>query len=162
MTSEAADFNCLAICQHSLGQFPGDRPLRAGADHRPARPATARQSRSSLPRCRQRDLGQLTGAIDLIEQALATSRETGYRSRESDSLDNLADAYGDLGAWEQAAEYSRQAIEIGDAIGSVQMQFDARLTLARIQLLAGDLQAAHQAARAARDALLPLSGLRCR
>jgi hypothetical protein len=63
----------------------------------------------------------------------------------------MAEAYGDLGSWDQGARYSREAIDIADAIGSAQAQSGARRVLALIQLLAGDLAAARQAISAARD-----------
>ena len=40
--------------------------------------------------------------------------------------------YRDLGAWGQAVEYSRQAIDVADAISNAQTQSAARLGLARI------------------------------
>jgi len=64
---------------------------------------------------------------------------------------NLGEVHSDLGSWDQGARYSRQAIDIADAIGSAQAQSWARATLAPIQLLAGDLAAARQAISAARD-----------
>jgi hypothetical protein len=79
------------------------------------------------------------------------SRKVGYRYAEALRLTDLANDYGDLGAWSQAAEYSRQAIEVADAISNTQTQSEARLSLARIQLLTAELQAAQHAALAARD-----------
>jgi len=52
---------------------------------------------------------------------------------------------------DQGAGYTRQAIEIADAIGSAQAQSWARRILAQSQLLTGDLTAARQAISAARD-----------
>jgi tetratricopeptide (TPR) repeat protein len=100
---------------------------------------------------RHRDLGQIARAIDLYEQSLAIAREIGYRYGEALSLNNLGDAHRDLGLWDQGAEDCRQAIEVADAIGSAQAQSEARTSLARIQLLAGDLPAALQGITAARD-----------
>jgi tetratricopeptide (TPR) repeat protein len=100
---------------------------------------------------RYAELGQIARAIDLYEQSLAIARETGYRYSEAIDLANLGDAHGDLGLWDQGAQYCRQAIEVADAIGSAQAQSAARRSLARIQLLAGDLPAAMQAVAAARD-----------
>jgi tetratricopeptide (TPR) repeat protein len=114
-------------------------------------------------------LGQIPRAIELSEQALALARQTGYRSMEALDLANLGEAHGVLGFWEQGAGYARQAIEVADAIGSAQVQSKARRLLARIQLLAGDLEAARQAVSAARDHDYPadramlslLSGIIC-
>ena len=150
---EIAMLTSLGICHRSLGR------LRQAVEFCQQALTIARQTgnRISEAQCLTtlgviyRDLGQLTPAIDLQEQALRISREIGSRSSESNILDNLANAYGDLRAWGQAAEYSRQAIEIGDEISAAQVQNEARLSLARIQLLAGDLQAAQQTALAARE-----------
>jgi tetratricopeptide (TPR) repeat protein len=97
------------------------------------------------------DLGRTARAIELFEQALAIARQIGYRLAEAAYLNGLAETYGDLGSWDQGAKYSRPAIDIADAIGSAQVQSDARRILARIQLLTGDLAAARQAISAARD-----------
>jgi tetratricopeptide (TPR) repeat protein len=102
------------------------------------------------------DLGQTERAIDLYEQALAIDRETGYRYSEASDLAGLGEAHGDRGWWDQGARYCRQAIEVADEIGSVQVQSEARIFLARIQLLAGDLAAARQAITGARDHDHPL------
>jgi tetratricopeptide (TPR) repeat protein len=98
-----------------------------------------------------RNLGQTARAIDLYKQALAIHREIGYRYAEARALDYLGDTHGDLGSWDQGAQYCREAIEVADAIGNAQTQSGARRSLARIQLLAGNLPAALQAVTAARD-----------
>jgi tetratricopeptide (TPR) repeat protein len=97
------------------------------------------------------NLGLTARAIDLLEQALAIAREIGYRYGEALALAFLGAAHGDLGLWDQGAQYCRQAIEVGDAIGNAQTQSGARRSLARIQLLAGDLPATLQTVTAARD-----------
>ena len=63
----------------------------------------------------------------------------------------MGEAYGDLGSWDQGARYSREAIDIADALGIARAQSRARRILAQIQLLTGDLAAARQAISAARD-----------
>jgi hypothetical protein len=71
--------------------------------------------------------------------------------------------------WEQGAGYCRQAIEVADAIGSAQAQSGARVVMARIQVLAGDLATARQASSDARHHHYPtgqavlslLSGIVC-
>jgi tetratricopeptide (TPR) repeat protein len=156
--NEGSILSGLGICCRQLGQLPRAIDLCEQA-LAIARQTGKRESEATdlgnLGIC-YRDLGQLTRAIDLYEQALTVSRETGSRRTQSNNLDNLADAFGNLGAWSQAAEYSRQAIEMADAISIAQAQNEARLTLARIQLLAGDPQAAQQTALAARDHPYPL------
>jgi tetratricopeptide (TPR) repeat protein len=87
----------------------------------------------------------------LYEQALAIDRRIGYRYSEAMDLANLGNVHGDLGSWDRGAGYAWQAIEIADAIGSVQAQSHCRRILAQIQLLAADLTAARQAITAARD-----------
>jgi tetratricopeptide (TPR) repeat protein len=100
---------------------------------------------------RYAELGQVHRAIELYEQALTITREIGHRYAEAKILSSLAEAHGDLGAWDQAVAYSREAIEVADTISNAQAQSEARLTLARIQLLASDPRAAQQAALAARE-----------
>lgn len=149
---EAADLGNLAICYRDLGQIP-----RAIESHEQAL-AIAREigdqkseatHLGNLGEC-YRDLGQVPRAIELYEQALAITRQTGDRYVEALVLVGLAGAQTDLGTWSQAAEYSRQAIDVADAISSAQAQSEARLGLARIRLLAGELPAAKQTALAAR------------
>jgi tetratricopeptide (TPR) repeat protein len=156
--SEASILGALGSCYRDLGQLSRatDRNEQALAIFRQADDREGEAiSLANLGIC-YRDLGQFTRAIELQEQALAVSREVGYRRAEANVLDNLANTYGDFGAWSQAAEYSRQAIEIADAIGVAQVQSEARLTLARIQLLVDDVQAAQQTALAAREHPFPL------
>jgi tetratricopeptide (TPR) repeat protein len=100
---------------------------------------------------RYRQLGQMARAIDLYEQALAIDREIGYRYGEALHLADLGGAHGNLGWWDQGAQYCRHAIDVADAISNAQIQSEARRSLARIQLLAGDLPAALQTITAARD-----------
>jgi len=100
---------------------------------------------------------------------VAIARQIGYRLAEAGCLAYLGEAYGDLGSWDQGARYSREAIDIADAIGSAQLQSQTCRILARNQLLTGDLAAARQAIRAARDHDYPadrarlslLSGIIC-
>ena len=87
----------------------------------------------------------------MLEQSLAIARQIGDRYGEALTLADLGNAHGDLEAWSQAVDYSRQAIDVADAISSVQAQSEAYYVLAKIQLLAGELPAAQQAAIAARD-----------
>lgn len=157
-TTDASALGSLGICYRDLGQLSQAITrceqalvLYRGLGNRSSEGLVL----GNLGLC-YRDLGQLDRAIELQEQGLAASRETGRRLGESNILDNLASVYGDLGAWSQAAEYSRQSIDIADAIGVAQVQSEARLTLARIQLLAGDVGAAEQTALAARDHPYPL------
>lgn len=155
---EVSSLSTLGICHHQLGELALAFDLYEQA-LTIARQFGRGRSEPLILSCLgifYRDLGELPRAIDLHQQALTLSRETGDRYTASNALDNLANAYGDLAAWGQASEFSRQAIAIADALGSAQVQNEARLTLARIHLLAGDPQAAHQVARAARDHPYPL------
>ena len=155
---EASDLGNLGICYGQLGQLTQAVDLTEQALTIGRQVGDRAREASGLGNLGlfYGHLGQLTRAIGLYEQALTVCREMGYRAMESNILDNLASAYGDLGSWSQAAEYSRQAIEIADAISDTQVQNEARLTLARIHLLAGDPHAAQQAALAARDLPYPL------
>ena len=87
----------------------------------------------------------------MYSQALAISRRIGSRFAEAMDLICLGEAHRDLGLWDQAAGYCRQAGEVADAIDSMQAQSEARLSLARIQLLAGDVPAIWETIAAARD-----------
>ena len=106
---------------------------------------------------RYAELGQTARAIGLYERGLAITRQIGYRLAEALFLANLGEAHGYLGSWDQGTRYSRQAVDIADAIGSALPQSEARRILARIQLLTGDLAAARQAISAARDHDYPAS-----
>ena len=156
---ESAELGSLGLCYHALGQLPQavDISMQGLAITREIGDRGQEASfLDNLGNC-YRDLGQLPKAIDLYQQALTVSREIGYRYEESYGLIGLANAHGDLRAWGKAAEYNRQAIEVADAISNLQVQSDARLSLARIKLLIGDLQAARQAALAAHDYAYPRS-----
>jgi len=149
----------LGVCNRYLGQIPQAVDLYRQAlaiARETGNPGQEVTVLVNLGEC-NRDLGQLDQAIELYKQALTASREAGYRYEESSGLAGLADTHGDLGAWGRAAEYGRQAIEVADAISNGQMQTEARVSLARIQLLTGDLQAAQQTALAARDHPFPPS-----
>jgi tetratricopeptide (TPR) repeat protein len=100
---------------------------------------------------RYSDLGQTAEAIERYEQALAIARQIGFRYGEAMILTCLGEAHSYQGSQGQGAQCCRQAIEVADAIGSAQAQSESRRTLARIQLLSGDLVAARQAITAARD-----------
>jgi tetratricopeptide (TPR) repeat protein len=90
------------------------------------------------------DLGQTHRAIELYDQVLTLLRDAGDRNPESIALNNLGMFYADLGQWQAAVDHLRQAVEIADTIGVAQVQAEARRDLARTQLWAGDLPAAHQ------------------
>ena len=155
---EVSSLSALGVCHHQLGELALAFDLNEQA-LTIARQIGSHRSEPQILTCLGifcRDLGELPRAIDLHKQALAISRETGDRNAESNILDNLANAHSDLGAWGQASEFSQQAIAIADATGSRQVQKEARLSLARIQLLAGDLHAAQLTAQAARDYPYPL------
>jgi tetratricopeptide (TPR) repeat protein len=98
----------------------------------------------------QSELGQTARAIDLYEQALTIHRAIGDPYGEALDLVSLGGAHGDMGSWDQGVEYCRQAIEVADATGSAQAWSGAHLSLAQIQVLAGDLSGARQTVSAAR------------
>jgi len=99
---------------------------------------------------RYAELGETRRAIELYEQALAIAREIGDRRSESLILNNQGEANADLGAWEQAARASEQGVEIADEIGLAQGSNEGRLSLAKVYLQAGDLDAARESAQVAR------------
>jgi tetratricopeptide (TPR) repeat protein len=107
-----------------------------------------------------RELGRLPEAIEYYRQVVTIARESGYRYEESGGLVGLAESHATLGAWVEAAGYCHEAIEVADAISNSQLQNEARLTLARVGLLSGDLATALQAASAAGDYSLPLTAAR--
>jgi tetratricopeptide (TPR) repeat protein len=150
---EAIDLGNLGNCYAELGQITRAIDLyeQAVAIDREVGDRPGEASDLNNLGLRHSELGQTAQAIDLYEQSLAIARETGYRYVESLDLAALGDAHGDLGLWDQGAQYCQQAIKVADGIGSAQAQSAARSSLARIQLLAGDLPAALQAVTAARD-----------
>lgn len=92
------------------------------------------------------DLGQITTTIDHYQQALTIARDTGNRRGESHRLSGLGECFADQGAWRASVEQCREAIEVADGIGYVQVQCEARLSLAQSHLLAGDPDARRTAA----------------
>ena len=56
-------------------------------------------------------------ALDSYQQALVISRKTGDRLREGSALNNIGEAYGELGKHEQALETFQQALTIFREIG---------------------------------------------
>ena len=56
-------------------------------------------------------------AIEYCEQALAIAREIDDRRNEGICLNNLGEAYGDLGQVERAIEYYQQGLAIAREIG---------------------------------------------
>jgi tetratricopeptide (TPR) repeat protein len=95
-------------------------------------------------------LGQTDAAIEHYQQALAILRKTGNRGGEATVLNNLGSAHADQGTLQISAEYCRQAVTISDETGDVQVRCEARLTLAKTQLWAGDLADCRTTIEAAR------------
>ena len=102
------------------------------------------------------DLGdsyQITGAtkaaVEHHQQALAIYRETGDRDGEANVLDSLGGAYADQGALQTSAECCQRAVTISDETGDLIVSSEARLTLAKAQLWAGDLAGSLETAEAA-------------
>ncbi len=149
---EASHVGNLAICYHDLGQIR--RAIESCEQALTIARETGNQEGEAshldnLGVC-YHDLGQIPRAIEMHEQALVLDRRLGHRYGEAMDLAHLGDVYGNLGLWDQGVGYCRQAIDVADAINNAQGQSNANYKLARIQLLAGDLPAAQQAAIAAR------------
>ena len=96
------------------------------------------------------ELGQTATAIEHYQQALAIYRETGNRGGEANVLDSLGGAYADQGELQASAEYCQRAVTVSDKTDNVQVRSEARLTLAKTQLLAGDLAGCRKTIEAAR------------
>ena len=94
-------------------------------------------------------LGETRRAIELHEQGLTIDREIGNRQGESVDLTNLGDCHSDLGAWQQATRYCEQAIQVADEADFAQVRSAGRLSLASVQLHAGELDAALQTVQGA-------------
>jgi tetratricopeptide (TPR) repeat protein len=85
------------------------------------------------------EFGQTATAIEHYQQALLGYREMSDRGGEANVLDSLGGAYADQGELQTSAEYCQQAVTISDETGEVYLRSEARLTLAKTQLWAGDL-----------------------
>ena len=130
-----------AIDQHQqgivIGRDTGDRPLEAS-------------ELDNLGSC-YRDLGLLSEAVAMHKQAVAMNRELVNRYQAAFGLTCLANAEADLGELAEAAGHGVQAMEMADEIANREVQSNARLALARIRLLDGDLRAAEETVLAARE-----------
>jgi tetratricopeptide (TPR) repeat protein len=149
---KAAHLSHLSICYKDLGRILEAIKLNEQAldiDRAMGNREDEAADLGNLGDCHQ-ILGQTARAIGLYEQTLAIGRQIGDRYTEALALVGLGYAHGDFGAWSQAVKYSGQAIDLADAISSMQAQSDAYCLLARIHLLAGELPAAQHAAIAAR------------
>jgi tetratricopeptide (TPR) repeat protein len=93
-------------------------------------------------------LGDLGQAIELYERALTIAREIGDRDAEAKALAQLGDCHADSGAWPRAAGYCEEAIGIADEVGGADTRAAARVSLARIQLHAGEIDAARETLQA--------------
>ena len=89
--------------------------------------------------CSEAELGQTATAIEHYQQALAIYCEIGDRGCEAGILDSLGGAYADQGALQTSAQYCQRAVTVSDETGDVRVRCEARLTLAKTQLWAGDL-----------------------
>jgi tetratricopeptide (TPR) repeat protein len=94
-------------------------------------------------------LGRPREAIGLYEQLLTICRELGFRFCEAQGLAMLGNACGSIGEWDRAIGYCRQAAAIADAIGDIDAQSTAYLSLAWVYLLTGDMPSAQRAALSA-------------
>jgi tetratricopeptide (TPR) repeat protein len=111
-------------------------------------PRTDSASKCNLGIC-YAALGQTQRAIEFHQLSLARTQEIGARLTKANQLRHLGDCHADLGKWQQAGGYCAQAIQISDEIGFAQGRSEGRLSLATVQLHAGELDAALQTAQAA-------------
>lgn len=111
-------------------------------------PRTDSASKCNLGIC-YAALGQTQRAIEFHQLSLAIAQEIGARLTEANQLRHLGDCHADLGMWQQAGEYCEQAIQISDEIGFTHGRSEGRLSLAAVNLHAGELDAALQTAQAA-------------
>jgi len=145
---EADDLRNLGICEAKLGRLPQaiERYHEAlSIDRERGNKAGEAAGLGNLGNC-YLGLGQPRRAMLLFEQALATSHEIGYRFAEAISLASLGMASGELEERVKAIRFCQQAIEVADMIGDVEAQSRSYLSLAQVQLLAGDMPAALRAA----------------
>ena len=82
-------------------------------------------------------------------QALTIARELQYQSGASFNLNSIAEIYLARGQWLKARTTCQEAIEIADSISFVQVQHEARVTLALVELFNEDLLAARTVIEAA-------------
>ncbi|WP_214402282.1 tetratricopeptide repeat protein [Pseudonocardia lacus] len=95
-------------------------------------------------------------ALDLAERAFGIAAEIGDLRLRAACLDLLGDCHLALGHTADAASLYQQAVEVADAAGFGQVQTQARVHLARLQLAAGDvLSAAKVSSGAARHPYPP-------
>ena len=121
-----------------------------------ARSATAKaKAPTSATSATATTLGETRRAIELHDQALAIDREIGDRQGESADLVNLGDCYADLGL-AAGGSYYEQAIQIADETDFAPAQSEGRVSLATVQLCAGELDAALQTVQAAPATIHPL------
>jgi len=150
---EAVDLGNVGNCYHDLGETRRAIGLYEQAlaiDRETGHRAGAADHTGNLATC-QADLGETRRAIGLHERALAIDREIGYRQGEALDLLNLGDCHADLEDWEHAARYGEQAIRIADETGLAQGRNEGRVSLAKVQLLTGELDTAVTTALAAGD-----------
>jgi tetratricopeptide (TPR) repeat protein len=159
---ESSALSTLGLCLRAVGSLDEAIDLHQQAlsiDRSRAEHSGEAVDLSNIAEC-YRDLGRVPEAIDLYHQVVSIAREWGYRYEESGGLVGLAESHADLGAWTEAAGYCQQAIKVADAISTSQLQNEARLSLALVGLLSGELATALQAAVAAEDYSFPLSAAR--
>ena len=94
--------------------------------------------------------------MQYLNDSLAIARQIGYRLIEGVAETYMGEVYLDQGAWEEAAQAFKQAIEIADDSANPQLQQLARLGLAEANLYRGQLTAAHEMAEAAQQYNFPL------
>jgi len=101
-------------------------------------------------------LGKTVEAIGCFDEALAVARETSHRLAEGAVHSFVGELEIFVGNYKAAMEAFEKAIEIGDDIGSAQLQSQARYGTALASLLDSNLASARRLIEAARQYHFPL------
>jgi tetratricopeptide (TPR) repeat protein len=103
---------------------------------------TARAA-TNLGRCLGR-LGDVAGAVPLLEEALALRRQLGDRRGVANTLHHLADALESSGQLTQARALAAEALGIAQAVGDRFVTVRAYIGLARVAYALDDLRVADE------------------
>jgi len=105
-------------------------------------------------------LGKTVEAMGCFDEALAIARETSHRLAEAGVHSYVGDLELFRGNYRTATNAFERSIEIGDDIGSAQLQSEARHGAALASLLGGDPASARRLVEAARQYHHPLLDMR--
>jgi predicted ATPase/class 3 adenylate cyclase len=120
------------------------------AQNEPSGAAILGLMRCNLACCEQ-ELGNYTGARRWAEEAVAWGRQVGDATADCVGSQNLAEALLALGDPEAALPHARHAVQSCQAIGNRLFAAKAGLVVAEIELERRQIEAALEAALAARD-----------